>query len=74
MAGTPHDIKPNWLNIARKCQMTFHAEQGFSVVQVKILVGPGGEPVFWFEPEVNKIEPLRGASVFLHTVLERMVE
>ena len=68
------DIKPNWLNVARKCQSVCSGQNGFAVVQMKLLIGPGGEPVFWFEPSMHNIEPLRGASVFLHQVLERMTE
>lgn len=68
------DIKPNWLKLARKAQSVCGQQKGFAVVSMKVLVGPGGEPVFWFEPEMRKIEPLQGASVFLHQVIDRMTE
>lgn len=68
------DIKPQWANVARKWQSVCCSQRGFAVVTMRVLIGPGGEPVMWFEPEMKSIEPLRGASVFLHTVLERMTE
>lgn len=66
------DVKKNWLNVARKCQSVCGQERGFSVVQIVILVGPGGEPVFWLQPEMSKIEPLNGASGFLTQVMEKV--
>lgn len=68
------DIKPNWLNVARKWQSVCCQQNGFAVVTMRVLIGPGGEPVMWFEPTMQHIEPMRGASIFLHQVLERMVE
>lgn len=71
----PHeDIQPNWLNIARKAQSVCCQQRGFAVVTIKILIAPGGDPVLWFEPEMHNIEPLRGASLFLHQVMDRMTE
>lgn len=68
------DLKPNWLNVARKCQYVCSQQTGFAVVHMKILVGPGGEPVFWTNPEMTNLEPKQGASVFLHQVLERLTD
>lgn len=68
------DLQPNWMNIARRCQSIVCQEQGFAVVTIRVLVGPSGDPVLWMQPKIEKIEPLRGATVFLHTVLERIIE
>lgn len=68
------DIQPNWQNVARKCQFICNQQAGFGILTIKILIGPGGEPVFWMEPEMKNIEPKRGAAIFLHTVLEKLVD
>lgn len=45
-------------------------EKGFAIMSVQILVDTTGEPVFWTEPELIKIEPRIGATVFLDRILK----
>lgn len=46
--------------------------KGMAVVTIEVLVDSTGEPVFWSEPRIVKIEPRIGATVFLEKVL-RMI-
>lgn len=42
---------------------------GYAVIHSKILVDENGEPVYWMEPDLERIEPRRGAKTFLDQIL-----
>lgn len=43
--------------------------RGFAVITVQVLVGADGEPCFCTEPQITKIEPRIGATLFLERIL-----
>lgn len=67
-----NDIKPKWLNVVRRMQSVVCEQRGYAVVTMKILVGPTGEPVIWLNPELQTIEPLRGSSEFLESLMDNL--
>lgn len=52
------DIRPQWLNVARRCQSVACKQNGISLVTMKILVGADGNPIVYQEPFLIKIEPI----------------
>ena len=57
------DIRPEWLNVARRLQAAASQQQGAAVISVRIVVS-GISPVCWTEPEVIKLEPkAKGAEI-----------
>lgn len=59
------DIRPNWLNVARRCQAALPAHRGFVVLTLRVLVAPTGDPVLWLTPDVQEVEPITSSSQFL---------
>lgn len=53
------DIRPEWLNVARRLQAAVARShnQGLAVVRVVILVNAEGKPINWCEPEMKLLEP-----------------
>lgn len=45
-------------------------DKGFAVMTIDVLVDASGEPAFWSEPTLVKIEPRIGASVFMDRILK----
>lgn len=43
--------------------------KGFAVMTIQVLVDSNGEPAFYTEPQLTKIEPRIGASLFLDKIL-----
>lgn len=46
------------------------ADKGFAVMKVIILVDATGQPVFYTEPELTRLEPRIGAGVLLDRILK----
>lgn len=46
------------------------SNRGFAVMSVEILVDANGEPAFWTEPRLTKIEPRIGAGVLMDRLLK----
>lgn len=63
VAGVPvavsRDIKPMWLNVARRFQSVAHQHEGQALIHMVVVVNEAGTPVFWTSPELIKIEPKR---------------
>lgn len=53
----PEDIKPGWLNLIRAFQAAASKNRGFAILRATIAVGPSGEPVLWFVPDIEKLSP-----------------
>lgn len=65
------DIKPGWLNVARRLQSVACTEnRGCALLKMYVLV-EGDVPVFWFPPEIKKLEP-RGTTT--GELLDRLAE
>lgn len=45
------------------------SNKGFAVMTVEVLVDSNGEPAFYTEPHLIKIEPRIGATLFLEKIL-----
>lgn len=45
-------------------------DRGFAMLSIQILVDTTGQPVFWTEPTLTKLEPRVGATVFLDRILQ----
>lgn len=46
--------------------------KGFAVISIDILVSADGEPLFWAEPKITRLEPRIGAVLFMERILEIM--
>lgn len=52
------DIKPKWLSVARRLQEFSSHENGRSkFVSIKIAVDADNNPIFWYSPTMEPIEP-----------------
>ena len=52
------DIKPKWLNLIRRLQSKAKQQEGYAIMHATFIVDSNGDPVFWLEPKVNRIEPM----------------
>lgn len=71
------ELPKKWLPLVRRLAGVADREcgnHGFAVITVEVLVKPNGEPAFWREPRVSKLEPRQGASEFLDTILDMFGE
>jgi hypothetical protein len=62
MAQPTPDIQRSWLNIARRLQ-SVATNRGYAVLTLRVLVGPGGSPVPWAEPQVTRLEPASSPEI-----------
>lgn len=60
----PQDLKPPWLNVARRMQ-SVSKTGGLALVQITVLVNADGVPKLWLEPTCRKIEPRRSSTEIL---------
>lgn len=51
------DIKPQWLNVARRLQSVSRQNDGIGILHLKVMVNQDGNPIFWVEPDIIKLEP-----------------
>lgn len=56
MANDIQDIKPQWLNVARRLQSVVRKNYGCAVVHMDLLI-QADTPVYWLEPTIRRIEP-----------------
>ena len=59
------DIKPDWLNVIRRLQSVACRQKGYAIVSMQVLVDEEGNPVFWTEPSMVKLEPQGRGGQFL---------
>ena len=57
MKGQFSDIQPGWLNIARHGQAAASGNGGYALITIKVMV-LRNEPVFWYQANVEKIQPM----------------
>ena len=60
----PQDLKPQWLNVARRMQ-SVSKTGGLALVSITVLVDIEGVPKLWLSPTCKKIEPRRAATDIL---------
>lgn len=59
----PEHIRPEWLPIVARMQQVACSQSGMAILKVVILVSPEGNPSFWIEPELKRIEPRSRAEL-----------
>ena len=60
----PKDLKPPWLNVARRMQ-SVSKTGGLALVSITVLVDLEGVPRLWMEPTCKKIEPRKASQDIL---------
>ena len=66
------DIRPKWNNIARRMQGEASKQAGYAMLSIQVLVGPSGDPVYWFEPKLRRIEPMRDSTQFIDSMFSHI--
>jgi hypothetical protein len=66
------DIQPEWLNVIRRLQSVACRQRGYAIVSLQVMVDEHGQPVFWTEPTLTKLEPQRRAQEFLARIISGM--
>jgi hypothetical protein len=64
MTSIPQDLKPPWLNVARRMQ-SVSKTGGLALVSITVLVDQEGVPRAWLEPNCRKVEPRRSSLELL---------
>ncbi len=60
MGKNPEDLRPEWLNIARRLQSKARGGQpGLLLMRIDILVDMNGNPIIWSKPDLTLMEPTR---------------
>jgi hypothetical protein len=68
------DIKKGWKQIARRLQeFASHAKGRSKFISITIAVDADNNPIFWYEPQMKKIEPKMGRTQLI-TLLANMVD
>lgn len=64
----PMDIKPQWLNIARRLQQCAACcgNAGVAIVSTNIIIDNDGLPIGLTEPKVVKIDPKKNKDVLIN--------
>ena len=62
MKGQFSDIQPGWLNIARHGQAAASGNGGYALITIKVMVLKN-QPVFWYQADVAKIQPMALADL-----------
>lgn len=50
-------LRSGWVSVAARMQQTACTNNANAVITMNVLVDKSGNPIFWFEPSVAKIEP-----------------
>ena len=51
------NLRPKWASVAARMQQVACVENANAVINISVLIDRDGNPVFWFEPTVSKLEP-----------------
>ena len=70
MTTLTQDIKPGWLNVIRRLQSVSVQQRGLAIVSIQVVVDAQGNPVFWCEPSLTRIEPQQRGSEFLARLIQ----
>jgi hypothetical protein len=65
---TSMDIKPQWLNVARRLQQCSACcgNSGVAIVSTHIIIDNNGLPVGMTEPDIVKIDPKKSKDVLIN--------
>lgn len=72
-ANYPENLRPRWNGVFQRMQGVAAKQNGYALLTVTILVGPDGDPKYWLEPTLKKIEPMHGSSQWFEEMLEYLV-
>ena len=67
-SGLQH-IRPKWATYMQNLQQVSCRNNGYAIIHSKVLVDEDGEPVYWMEPRLERIEPRRSAKEFISQML-----
>jgi len=56
LTDAPQHIRPPWQRVAARLQSVARTN-GYAVVSIQVLVNQDGNPVYWLDPAVRKVEP-----------------
>lgn len=73
MSVYPDSIRPQWSRVTARLQSKGCQQTGYAILSIRILVGPDGNPAFWCEPELTRLEPAHGLDRIL-TILQAGVD
>jgi hypothetical protein len=45
-------------------------QRGYAIITCKVLVDESGDPVYWMDPSMEKIEPINNSKDFLSQLLD----
>lgn len=73
---TPEDIRPSWLdtvpdwlNVIRRLQAESGKQSGYALINITVMVDQAGNPVFWTEPQMTRLEPKSRAGEILQRLI-----
>lgn len=50
-------IRQEWLSVVARLQQMASSQNGAAIITMTVVVGPDGNPSFWSEPSMKKLEP-----------------
>ena len=62
-------IRPKWTTYMQNLQQVACRNNGYALIRSTLLVDENGEPVYWVEPSIERIEPRRSAGEFIGQML-----
>lgn len=67
MSDSVLDVKPQWLNVARRLQQCSSCcgNSGVAIVSTNIIIDDNGIPVGMSEPKIVKIDPKKNRDVLI---------
>ena len=65
-----HNIRPEWNPLVQRLQGVACSQSGMAIISVTFMVGPDGNPIWWSEPNITKLEPKARAAYFMSKVIE----
>lgn len=74
MIHLPDNIKPAWFyGLVARVQQVANSQNGFAVLEFKVMIQKGN-PLFWAEPKVTKIEPINRSEDFFQQLIDTFSE
>lgn len=54
----PSHVPPEWwFGLSQRMQALAKQNNGYAIINLRVLVGPDARPILWLEPGMKKIEP-----------------
>lgn len=65
-------MNEQWEKILKRITGKGREQRGLAVVSIQVVVDSEGNPLFWFEPEMKRIEPCTTGSRFMAELISGM--